>query len=239
MHNDLIYDVGLYNGDDTAYYLHKGYRVVAVEASPVLVEQANIRFSTEIKTGRLYIEPVGIGARYGRENFWINDARNDWNSFDKNFTTYHNDPMYLSLCHTITVPVVPITDLLAKYGVPYYLKSDIEGNDLYCLEGLDQSDLPAYVSVESHRLENLLRLYELGYRQFKLIHQSDGHNNTENWVFPPGSSGPFGEDTLGDWKSIDDVAYEWLKIVKEGDGASTVPPQTNIWSDWHARRVDF
>jgi hypothetical protein len=30
----FIMDVGAHNGDDTAYYLHRGYRVVAVEASP-------------------------------------------------------------------------------------------------------------------------------------------------------------------------------------------------------------
>ena len=30
---ELIYDVGMHNGDDTAYYLHRGFRVIAVEAS--------------------------------------------------------------------------------------------------------------------------------------------------------------------------------------------------------------
>ena len=31
---DLTYDVVMHNGDDTAYYLYKGYRVVAVDADP-------------------------------------------------------------------------------------------------------------------------------------------------------------------------------------------------------------
>ena len=30
--SDLIYDVGLYDGGDTAYYLFRGYNVVAVDA---------------------------------------------------------------------------------------------------------------------------------------------------------------------------------------------------------------
>jgi hypothetical protein len=42
---DLLYDVGMNNGDDTAYYLYKGFRVVAVEADPVLVEAARERFA--------------------------------------------------------------------------------------------------------------------------------------------------------------------------------------------------
>ena len=34
---DLIYDVGMHNGDDTAYYLHKGFRVIAIDANPAMV----------------------------------------------------------------------------------------------------------------------------------------------------------------------------------------------------------
>ena len=29
--NNLVYDLGMHNGDDTDYYLHKGYRVIAVD----------------------------------------------------------------------------------------------------------------------------------------------------------------------------------------------------------------
>ena len=32
----LVYDVGVHRGDDTAYYLHKGFRVVGVEANPAM-----------------------------------------------------------------------------------------------------------------------------------------------------------------------------------------------------------
>ena len=46
--DDLIYDVGMNNGDDTAYYLHKGFRVVAVEA----------------KTGQRYAAQTGITGGY-------------------------------------------------------------------------------------------------------------------------------------------------------------------------------
>ena len=34
---NLVFDIGLNNGDDTAYYLHLGYRVIGVEANPLLV----------------------------------------------------------------------------------------------------------------------------------------------------------------------------------------------------------
>ena len=49
----LVYDVGVHNGNDTAYYLHKGFRVVGVEANPVAAEQIRKRFPSEIACGAL------------------------------------------------------------------------------------------------------------------------------------------------------------------------------------------
>jgi hypothetical protein len=53
--DDLVYDVGMNNGDDTAYYLSLGFRVVAIDANPELVEQAKSRFANEIASQRLII----------------------------------------------------------------------------------------------------------------------------------------------------------------------------------------
>jgi hypothetical protein len=53
--DDLIFDLGFHNGDDTAFYLAKGSRVVAVEAHPELVEAGLRRFSSEIRGGRLIL----------------------------------------------------------------------------------------------------------------------------------------------------------------------------------------
>jgi hypothetical protein len=46
--NDLIYDVGMNNGDDTACFLSLGFRTVAIEANPELVKYAKARFAHEI-----------------------------------------------------------------------------------------------------------------------------------------------------------------------------------------------
>lgn len=51
-HDDLIYDVGLHRGEDTDYYLQKGFRVVAVEANPQLVDECTARFAREIADGK-------------------------------------------------------------------------------------------------------------------------------------------------------------------------------------------
>jgi hypothetical protein len=59
-HSNLIYDVGLFDGADTAYYLFRGFNVVAIDANPVMVDKARSRFAKEIQEGRLTLFNVGI-----------------------------------------------------------------------------------------------------------------------------------------------------------------------------------
>jgi spermidine synthase len=42
---NLIYDIGMHDGSDSEFYLRKGYRVVAVEANPKLVEACRERLA--------------------------------------------------------------------------------------------------------------------------------------------------------------------------------------------------
>ena len=87
MINDLIYDVGMHVGDDTAFYLSQGYRVVAVEADPKLVKAAWYRFRHEIEQGKLEIVNVGISDTEGYADFWVCEKVSEWNSFDRNIAS--------------------------------------------------------------------------------------------------------------------------------------------------------
>jgi hypothetical protein len=48
-HPQLIYDVGMNNGDDTAYYLRRGFRVLAIEANLDLVANAASDLPTKLQ----------------------------------------------------------------------------------------------------------------------------------------------------------------------------------------------
>ncbi|HXE53786.1 MAG TPA: FkbM family methyltransferase, partial [Tepidisphaeraceae bacterium] len=87
MDPQLIYDVGMNNGDDTAYYLSKGYRVVAIEADPVLVEQATHRFASEIAAERVTILNVAVAPTDGTARFWTSPTMRIWNSFNREIAT--------------------------------------------------------------------------------------------------------------------------------------------------------
>lgn len=176
-HSNLIYDIGLFDGMDTAYYLFRGYNVVAVDANPLLVEKAKMRFAQEIKTKRLTLLNVGIAETPGAATFWMSDVA-EWSSFDRNIASRDG------VAHRPTsVSVVQFSQLLAEYGLPHYLKIDIEGNDRLCIDALRGTRIPTYISVESEcvgdsevlsdeeAIAMLDLLRDLGYQRFKLVNQ--------------------------------------------------------------------
>lgn len=175
---DLVIDVGMHVGDDTAFYLAQGRRVVAVEANPELAEAGRRRFAAEVAAGRLEILNLGIAGQAGFADFWVCESNPEWSSFNRAIASRDGKPH-----HGVRIPTARFREVLARCGTPGYLKIDIEGNDLLCLEDLSPAALPTYVSLESEctgdaeytsaaeGLESLRRLRDLGYRRFKLIHQ--------------------------------------------------------------------
>lgn len=257
---ELIYDVGMHRGEDTAYYLSKGYRVVAIEANAILAAEAQKRFAAEIAAGRLTILAVGIGPENAECDFWVNECT-EFSSFVPAIGQRGGH------AQCVKVQCVRFEDILREYGVPHYLKIDIERNDVFCLRALATSpSLPKYVSIEAHELDYLCLLHTLGYKEFKCIDQM-AHNyarplNFTNrfggrglkyaiskwrgaqrrmrtivnprcgYVFPPGSSGPFGEDLTGDWLPLADIAYEWLHYDHRKPYGHL---DLRSWFDFHAR----
>jgi FkbM family methyltransferase len=257
MIEDLIFDVGANNGDDTAHYLSRGYRVVAIEANPVLADRLKDRFRDEVGN-RLTVLNVGVWDEPGVLDFFVNEADDEHSSFVQEMGTRDGSPF-----HVEQVVCTTFNKILADYGVPYYLKVDIEKADIHCLTALQASDLPVYLSVEAHRLDYLAILLTLGYSRFKVVDQT-GHNRQRpfdnesmtgrlrglaEWYrrrlhnrigqlhsYAPGSSGPFGEETAGVWADFESVAYDWLHFYHGRRKRGTL--NMHGWFDFHASRID-
>ena len=77
--SDLIYDVGLHAGEDSLFYLLKGFRVVAVDANPAMCRLAGERLARFVETGQLRIVNAAIADRRGRLTFFEN-TKSDWST---------------------------------------------------------------------------------------------------------------------------------------------------------------
>ena len=278
--SQLVYDVGLHNGNDTAYYLYKGYRVVAVEADPTLVAQAGRRFRRQIADGRLILVNAAVSETEGRLPFWICESNSAWSSFDRSVAARNGSPH-----HEIHVDAWTFASILEQFGNPYFLKIDIEGNDYLCIRALVPEESPQYLSIEgSPKInENLAQLRDLGYTGFKLIGQryflpmqpdptpeqvryeklmGFGRKlprfaqvvrrwiseiwatlilrRDRRWIFPIGTSGSFGEATLGAWQSYDEIKATIDHFDRQRRrGEPSVFWKDNeysYWVDLHARK---
>ncbi len=161
----LVFDLGMNEGQDTAYYLHAGCRVVAVEANKSLAAANSTKFASAIKQGRLQILNVGIGEQEGVLDFWICDDKSEWSSFDRAMAATNG-----SRHHCEKVEVWTYDRLSRQFGVPDYLKIDIEGKEHACLDRIGP-DLPDFISLEAYSEADLEKLRALGFRQFKCISQ--------------------------------------------------------------------
>ncbi len=204
---DLIYDVGLHKGEDTAYYLAKGYRVVAFEANEQLVDHCRARFARAAP--RLTIVHGAItDSEKARVPFYRHPLT-AWGTINEDWV--ERNRVLADAQQVEEVPAVRLADVIRTTGMPSFMKIDIEGSDLICLrELLTFEHRPVSLSIESNKtewsrlVEEFSLLDELGYDRFAVTQQAtiprsevqtqtlDG--STLRYRFEHASSGGFGSD---------------------------------------------
>ncbi|MDR3630588.1 MAG: FkbM family methyltransferase [Desulfocapsaceae bacterium] len=235
--SNTVFDLGMNNGDDTEYYIKKGYRVVAVEANSILCGRAEQRFAREVAQGSLVIVNAAIWDAYTKKTFFVNLENDHWSSLEKGWAG-RDDSRFTEM----EVECVTLGHLFALYGVPRYLKIDVEGvDDLVLKQLMDLRYVPLYVSVEDCRFgyEYMSTLRAVGYDGFKLLDQSTVGSLTDGSVshsFKSGSSGPFGEGVPGEWLSHDRIVQQYSTTVRDLQG-TRLALRTHWW-DIHARCHD-
>ena len=226
MDENLIYDVGAHKGEDTEFYLRKGFRVIAVEAMPEFCESIGNRLSEYVKSGALSVVNVAVSNSPGTVNFYTDDRVSEWGTTDRDWSE-RNRGFGAGTGRTLTIRAAKLADILKEHGIPRYCKIDIEGNDLEALASLEGlSELPQFVSIESDKaswkklIEEFETFEKLGYRKYRIIDQSlvsmqkcptiPMEGKFVDWQFKNGSSGLFGNELPGTWAT----ALEAIEIYK-------------------------
>ncbi len=233
----LIFDAGMNDGEDTLYYLKKGFNVVAIEANPALCAHAQTRFAPDIGSGRLNIVSGAISDKVGDNEFYINETNHHWSSLDPSWALKERTEV-----SKISVPGVHLGELFERYGVPHYLKIDIEGADMLCLRQLaDCLTRPAFLSIEDCRFgfDYVEALVDLGYVKFMLSDQhavGGSRDEAVDHTFRPGASGPFGEFLEGEWLDHRSFLDLYEKSIRDrSSGQRKSPPA--VWWDIHAAQA--
>lgn len=233
--DDLIFDIGMHQGEDTDFYLRKGFRVVGIEADPELARLCRARFERQLPEGKLTLIEGAVVTRpqdgySAMVRFFRNRDKTDWGTVQPDWAARNRQ--LGTRVEVIEVPAVDLVEVIKSHGVPYYMKIDIEGADWVCLAALARfRQRPAYVSLESSKTSlagirsEIDVLTALGYDRFQAIEQSslpakqrppsparEGRYAPQS--FPPGSSGLFGAELPGPWRTREQIMrqYRWIRL---------------------------
>jgi len=240
---DLIFDIGLHHGQDTEFYLRKGFRVVALEARPGFCVAVSARFAAEVKAGQLTVVPAALFPRGGETiSFWVNQVKDDWNSVYRDFAAKGGHDVT-----EITVPTVTLSELFDRHGVPRYLKCDIEGMDEECARQLlVDGRRPDFVSMEASSFDIFAYLRACGYDKAQLVNQAF------HWASPPPEparegihaavqftghhSGLFGRELdPARWTDFTEITERWFDFMRQSRRDSLL---AHGWLDVHAARSE-
>lgn len=159
--NAFVFDIGANYGEYTAAFFSVGARkIVAVEPQPDLAKFVASAFADEVRAGRLLVRAEAVGAQEGHAMlFSAPDPHKSMATLSEAFIESArqggrtwNDPVQTE------VRVITLDALIRRFGVPDYIKVDVEGFDLEVLKGL--SSAIRLLSFEFNTQASLIEIAE-------------------------------------------------------------------------------
>lgn len=146
----LIFDIGANDGHKTIVFCELADKVVACDPDPFNSDILKTRFRNN---KQVRIEAVAVTDHIGKSDLYIEKPGSALNSINPRWKTIleeeNNKRWNEQVKFTgkvITVPVTTLDNLISKYGIPDYIKIDVEGNEKNVLKGLTHP--VRYISYE-------------------------------------------------------------------------------------------
>jgi len=191
---DLVFDIGAHVGDRIAAFRRLQARVVAVEPQPALIKTLRLFYGRDQK---VTIEPVAVGRQSGVIALSINIDNPTISTVSTDFIAAAADaPGWHGQIWSkrTRVALTTIDALIAQYGMPAFIKVDVEGFEAEALAGLG---LPVQaLSFEFTLIQRdiahacLERCGALGYARFNAILGESQKFEHDDWI---------GMDAIAHW----------------------------------------
>jgi FkbM family methyltransferase len=170
---DLVFDVGAHVGDRIGAFRRLGARVVAVEPQPALTATLKLIHGRDRAVA---IEPTAVGRNTGMIDLKLNIDNPTVSTASDAFMRAADGAVGWegqAWTRTIRVPVTTLDALIARHGMPAFIKIDVEGFEAEALIGLTRP--PPALSFEFTTIQRdvavacLERCAALGYGRFNAM----------------------------------------------------------------------
>ena len=170
---DLVLDVGAHVGDRIGAFRRLGARVVAVEPQPALIKTLKLIHGRDRAVA---IEPTAVGRNTGMIDLKLNIDNPTVSTASDAFMRAADGAVGWegqAWTRTIRVPVTTLDALIARHGMPAFIKIDVEGFEAEALIGLTRP--PPALSFEFTTIQRdvavacLERCAALGYGRFNAM----------------------------------------------------------------------
>ncbi|HIE92253.1 MAG TPA: FkbM family methyltransferase [Acidobacteria bacterium] len=183
---DLAFDLGAHVGNRTRAMAALGCRVVAVEPQPHIARLLGALFA---RRPDIEIVEAGVGEHSGRAALSISDQTPTMTTLTTAWRDDRGrDPVFAGVQwnRQVEVETTTLDDLIARFGVPVFVKIDVEGGEPGVLAGLTHA-IPA-LSFEylPHALDYtdacVTRLNALGSYRFNWSPGESYRLMSEDWL---------------------------------------------------------
>ena len=152
----MVFDIGANRGTMTRVFSSLGAKVLAVEPNPDCVRHIELTSSPHV----VEVLHAAVSDANGLAVLTVSDGKDKMSSLSEDWreAVSRQNPDYVGIWNRkVTVPTVTLNELIRQYGMPFYMKLDIEGHEEEALRGL--AACPPLLSFEFNRafLEPALR----------------------------------------------------------------------------------
>jgi len=134
--SDLVFDVGANIGQRSEIFSQLARSVIAIEPQPNCVRHLRSRFRFN---RRVVVEPVAVGEKRGEATMWQSGS-SGISSMSRRFIDTMGQGVFRNerWDKEIKVVIRTLDELIEIYGIPAFVKIDVEGYELAVLRGLSR-----------------------------------------------------------------------------------------------------
>jgi FkbM family methyltransferase len=201
--DSLVFDVGANRGKHTRYFLALGASVIAVEPIPRCAKNLRRMYLKR----RVTVVPSAVGDRPSTAMLHISSYAPLSTLSDEWLQTAQSSPRFrdMSWNETVEVSVTTLDSLIERYGIPDFIKIDVEGFESKVLDGLSEMPRALCFEFNTEYLEATIECL-----------RKTCFPDTARFNYITGE--PAGEPLLPQWVSAD----EMISIMKKSFQAAHV-----------------